>query len=351
MIERVKFGTTKEGTEASIYILENGNGMHVQVSDFGALILTVMISDKNGYIKDITLGFDELEDYYNTDTGFGAYIGRNANRIKNACVVIGGKKYRLDKNDGENNLHSGFTRSHCKMYDARCGKSKEGNYVEFSRISPQYEQGFPGDLEQQIRYTLTENNELIIDYKMIGNETTVVNPTNHTYFNLNGQDSGNILQHQLEIYSDSFLEIDEEFIPTGEILNVENTPMDFRTKKIIGKQIDYSDIQISRAKGYDHNYVFANDGKLKKMAKLYSEDSGITMTVYSDLCGMQLYTGNFLDGVVGKGGTRYEEKAGICFETQYYPNACNVDRFPSSILKAGKTYKSRTIYQFANLKT
>lgn len=270
MIERLKFGLTKEGKEASIYILENNNGMHVQVSDFGALILTIMFPDKNGQIKDITLGFDELEDYYNTDT----------------C----------------------FVRSHCKMYDAKCGKSREGKYVELRRLSPKYEQGFPGDLEQRIRYTLTDNNELIIDYKMTTNETTVVNPTNHTYFNLNGQDEGDILQHRLEIYANSFPEIDEDFIPTGNILNVENTPMDFRTKKIIGKQIDYSDIQISRAKGYDQNYVFTNDGKLKKMAKLYCDESGITMIVYSDLCGMQLYTGNFLDGVVGKGGIRYEEK-------------------------------------------
>lgn len=182
---------------------------------------------------------------------------------------------------------------------------------------------------------------------MVSNETTVVNPTNHTYFNLNGQNNGDILQHQLEICSDSFLEIDEEFIPTGRVLSVENTPMDFRTMKIIGKQIDYSDIQISRARGYDHNYVFENNGKLKKMAKMYSEESGITMTVYSDLCGMQLYSGNFLDGVIGKDGTKYEEKAGICFETQYYPNACNEKQFPSSILKAGQQYKSRTVYEFA----
>lgn len=348
MIECIKFGTTKEGAEASIYILENSNGMHVQLSDFGALILTIMLPDKNGCIKDITLGFDELENYYNTDTGFGAYIGRNANRIKNASVVIDGKEYRLDKNDGENNLHSGFHRSHCQMYAADYGKSKEGSYVEFSRISPHLEQGFPGDLEQKIRYTLTENNELVIDYKMISNETTVANPTNHTYFNLNGQDSGDILQHELEIYSDSFLEIDEEFIPTGKILSVENTPMDFRKRHKIGEQIDFRDVQIIRAKGYDHNYVFANDGKLKRMARLFSKDSGIAMTVYSDMCGMQLYSGNFLDGVVGKNGTRYKNRAGICFETQYYPNACNEEQFPSSMLRAEKIYKSRTIYEFIN---
>lgn len=345
-MERLRFGTTNEGKEASIYILENGSGMHVQVSDFGALILTIMFPDRNGELKDVTLGFDELQEYYCTETCFGAYVGRNANRIKNACVVLDGKEYRLDNNDGKNNLHSGFVRSHCKMYDARCGKTKEGSYVELSRISPKFEQGFPGDLEQRIRYTLTDNNELIIDYRMITNETTVVNPTNHTYFNLNGQDSGNILNHQLEIYTNSFLEIDEELLPTGRILDVNNTPMDFCSQKVIGEQIDYSNIQISLANGYDHNYVFINDGKLKKMAKLYSEESGINMTVYSDLCGMQLYTGNFLEGVVGKGGITYEEKAGVCFETQYYPNACNEEHFPSSVLKAGQVYKSRTIYEF-----
>lgn len=348
MIERIRFGTTKEGAEASIYIIENSNGMHVQLSDFGALVLTIMLPDKNGYIKDITLGFDEMEDYYNTDTGFGAYVGRNANRIKNASVTIEGIEYCLDKNNGKNNLHSGFNRSHCKMYDAIYGKSNEGDYVEFSRTSPHLEQGFPGNLKQKIRYTLTEQNELIIDYKMVGDKTTVVNPTNHTYFNLNGQGSGNVLQHELEVYSDAFLEIDEEFIPTGKILEVENTPMDFRKKQIIGSQIDSNYVQVTRAKGYDHNYVFPNDRKLKKMAMLHSEESGITMSVYSDLCGLQVYSGNFLDGVIGKNGIKQEPRSGICFETQYYPNACNEEQFPSSILKAGETYKSRTIYQFTN---
>ena len=350
MIERIRFGTTKEGEEASIYILENSNGMHVQLSDFGALVLTIILPDKNGYIKDITLGYDEMEDYYNIDTGFGAYVGRNANRIKNASVTIEGTEYCLDKNDGKNNLHSGFNRSHCKMYDANYGKSKEGCYVEFSRTSLHLEQGFPGDLEQKIRYTLTEQNELIIDYKMVGDKTTVVNPTNHTYFNLNGQDSGNVLQHELEVYSNAFLEIDEEFIPTGKILEVENTPMDFRKKQITGTRIDSNYVQVVRAKGYDHNYVFPNDRKLKKMAMLHSEESGITMSVYSDLCGLQVYSGNYLDGVIGKNGMKYEKRSGICFETQYYPNACNEEQFPSSILKAGETYKSRTIYQFTNCK-
>lgn len=346
MIREFDFGITKEGKTAKRYVLENSKGTQIEVSNFGALVLSIKLYDKSNTKRDIVLGFANLEDYYDTSTGFGAYVGRNANRIKDALVTIEGIQYQLDANNNGNNLHSGYDRSHCKLYDAKCGENESGSFVEFFRISPHMEQGFPGNLKQTIRYILTEQNEFQIEYDMISDQTTVVNPTNHTYFNLNGHDSGTILEHEMEVWSDGFLETDETLIPTGKILNVEGTPMDFQKRKSVGKDIlsNYQPLLI--ANGYDHNYIFKNDGEMKKMATLYGIQSGIVMTVYSDLCGLQIYSGNFLNGEIGKNKAIYEKQDGICFETQFYPNACNEPTFPSSILKAGKKYQSKTIYQF-----
>lgn len=345
-MEKKAFGITKDSEKAVKYILKNTIGMEMEASDFGALILSVRVPDRNGVKRDVVLGFDTLEAYYDNSIGFGAYIGRNGNRIEGACVTIEGVKYPLDVNDNDNNLHSGNDRSHYKFYQAVTGESEEGSFVEFLRTSPHLEQGFPGNLKQRIRYTLTEENEIVIDYDMVSDKTTVVNPTNHSYFNLSGHDSGDVLSHELEIYSEGFLPTDKYLIPTGEIWPVAGTPMDFRTKKPVGKDIqaDYEPLKI--AGGYDHNYVFENDGVLKAVAGLYSPESGIRMKVYTDLCGLQIYSGNFLDGIKGKGGASYERNAGICFETQFYPNACKEPKFPSSILPAGKVFRSRTVYKF-----
>ena len=340
------FGTTKDNEQASRYILKNKQGMEIAISDFGALLLAIRMKDKNAEIQDVILGYDSMEEYYNNDCGFGAYIGRNGNRIQGASVVLDGVEYLLEKNDNGNNLHSGRKRSHYQFYKATVGESEEGEYVQLERVSPHLEQGFPGNLKQVIRYTLSEDNRLIIDYEMESDMTTVVNPTNHTYFNLAGHKSGDVLAQKLEIYSDAFLPTDDELIPTGEVATVEGTPMDFRQAKAVGQDIhaEYEPLQI--AGGYDHNYVFENNGKMKQMAKIYCPLTGIYMKVYSDLCGMQIYSGNFLDGVRGKEDAVYAKNAGICFETQYYPNACKEPRFPSSILKAGKKFTSRTIYEF-----
>lgn len=346
MIERKYFGKTGTGEIAYKYILSNKNDMQIEVSNFGALVLSILIKDKNEIKRDVALGFANLEDYFQTDTGMGAYVGRNANRIEGASVNINGVDYVLDTNDGKNNLHSGYNRSHCQMYNVKSGESECGNFIEFHRISKHLEQGFPGDLEQIIRYTLTDNNEFIIDYDMICDKSTIVNPTNHTYFNLDGHDSGTILEHELEVYSDSFLEINEETIPTGKIINVNSTPMDFKTRKKIGKDINSEYVQLQYAHGFDHNYIFKNDRKLKKVAKLFGANSGINMSVLSDLCGLQIYTGNFLNGEKGKDEIYYQKNSGICLETQFYPNSCNEKEFPSPILEAGKRFLSKTIYDF-----
>ena len=346
MIERKFFEKNKDGDVASKFVLKNKKGMQIEVSDFGALVLSISIKDKQGVVRDVALGFEHLEDYYDTETGMGAYVGRNANRIKGACVSIDGVEYKLDANNGKNNLHSGYDRSHCHMYCSEKGVGQSGEYVEFYRVSPHLEQGFPGNLKQTIRYTLTEDNKLVIDYVMSSDKTTVVNPTNHTYFNLDGHNSGSVLEHELEVYSDAFLSIDKEMIPTGDIVDVSNTPMDFRIKKKIGLDIDSKYLPMKYAGGYDHNYIFKNDRVLKKVAKLYSSSSGINMTVLSDLCGLQIYTGNFLSGQAGKTGSKYNKHSGICLETQFYPNSCNDKRFPNPILEAGKEFVSRTVYQF-----
>lgn len=346
-MNRTCFGVTKAGNNAKRYLLENASGMELEVSDFGALILAVRVPDKYGRKRDVVLGYGSLEEYYDISCGFGAYVGRNANRIGGACVTLDGVLYQLEANDNEkNNLHSGSDRSYCKFYQAVTGEHEEGSFVQLERLSPHMEQGFPGNLKQKIRYSLTNQNEMIIDYEMESDMTTVVNPTNHSYFNLSGHGSGDILGHELEIYSEAFLPTDEALIPTGEIASVEGTPMDFRHKKTVGRDIDADYLPLQIAGGYDHNYVFANDRVIKKVAKLFSPESGIFMNVFSDLCGMQVYSGNFLKGEKGKEGAIYNKRNGICFETQFYPNSCNDTNFPSCVLDAGKVFKSRTIYQF-----
>lgn len=346
MKEQSFFGKISNGEIANRFVLENSNGMRIEVTDFGALVLSIILKDRNGVLRDVVLGFDNFEDYFQTDTGMGAYVGRNANRIKGASLYIEGVKYTLESNDGKNNLHSGFDRSHCKLYYSKRGEVSNGQYVDFYRISPHLEQGFPGNLEQKIRYTLTDNNEFIIDYNMISDKSTIVNPTNHSYFNLDGHDSGTVLHHELEVYSDAYLNTDEELIPTGEIIDVTDTPMDFRQRKKVGQDIECDYLPLQYARGYDHNYVFENDRVLKKVAKLYAANSGIAMTVLSDLCGLQIYSGNFLNGEIGKGGAVYNKNSGICLETQFYPNACNEKKFPSPLLKAREKFTSRTVYQF-----
>lgn len=346
MVKKTDYGITRKGETAGKYTLRNKAGVQVEISDFGALILAIRVNDRAGVERDVVLGYDTLEEYYNNDCGFGAYIGRNGNRIQGACVTLEGVEYELEANDNGNNLHSGSNRSHYQFYKATTGEREEGCFVQLERISLHLEQGFPGNLKQKICYTLTDKNQLVIDYEMESDKKTVVNPTNHSYFNLAGHDGGNILSHELEIYADAFLPTDEELIPTGEIATVKDTPMDFRQKKTVGRDIntEYGPLQI--AGGYDHNYVFENDGVLKSVAKLYCPESGIYMKVFTDLCGMQVYSGNFLNGVKGKQGAVYEKNAGICFETQFYPNACKEAGFPSSILEAGKVFCSRTVYEF-----
>ncbi len=340
--QKEAWGLTRQGQAASKYLLTNDKGMEVALSDFGALILSIRL-DVRGSSRDVVLGYETVEQYYHNDPGFGAYVGRNGNRIANAGVTIEGVRYGLEPNDNGNNLHSGSNRAYYEFYDAVWGQEAGSLWVEFSRVSPHLEQGFPGDLRQQIRYTLDNTNQLTISYRMVCDRATVINPTNHCYFNLAGHGSGTVLAHTLTVAADHFLPTDDKLIPTGELRPVEGTPFDFRSPHVIGERIDDAYLPLQQAGGYDHNYCL--NGSAPAVV-LTSPGGDVTMEVTTDLPGMQVYAGNFLMGEEGKEGAVYSRRSGICFESQLYPNACNTPAFRSSIVPAGQVYESSTGYRF-----
>lgn len=330
--------------KATLYTFENKNGMIMEVSDFGATLYALLVPDKDGNLCDVVLGYDSPEGYMGpSGTGFGATIGRNGNRIANGTFMLNGKTYQLDKNNNGNNLHSGLDYYHYRIWDV---KETTESSITFSLHSPDGDQGYPGTFDVDVTYTLTDENELKIDYYGVPDADTVVNMTNHSYFNLNGHASGNVLEHDLWVDADAFTATDEQLIPTGEIVSVEGTPMDFRVKKPVGRDIETDYEAIAFGGGYDHNWCLNNDGKFTKVIELSSVMSGITMEVYTDLPGVQIYSGNFLENEPGKAGTVYKHRQGICFETQVYPDAINHENFPSPVCKKGEEYKTTTIYKF-----
>ena len=338
-----KFGTTKEGAEVTRYTITNKNGLSMSALDYGAIISHLMVPDKNGTLDDIVLGFDNVAGYEVNGCFFGSFIGRHGNRIGDAKFVLNGKTYELEKNDGKNNLHGGTPGYHKVMYQA----STTDNSVTFTRVSPDMEQGYPGNLDICVTYTLTDEDELRIDYKMKSDQDTLCNPTNHSYFNLKGHNGGTITDHKLYIKANGFTETTEDLIPNGTIVDVTGTPMDFRTKKPISQDIeaDYQTLKV--AGGYDHNFVLdKKEGVLEKIGEVSEDTTGRTMEIYTDLPGMQLYSGNFIEKEDGKGGNVYTKRTGVCFETQYFPNSVNIPAFPSCVLKAGDEFTSATIYKF-----
>lgn len=347
-ISQQPFGVTKNGEKATKYILTNDHGMKVTLSDYGANVIGIVVPDKNGKQDDVVLGYDDLKSYEVNSCAFGSLIGRHANRIEGARFVLNGKTYELEKNNGENNLHSGSKSFNKYMYETEVYEEEEEISVEFSRLSPDMEQGFPGNLDYSVTYTLTNDNELVIEYYAVSDQDTIVNMTNHSYFNLAGHQKGDVLTQEVQIDSNQITSIKEGLIPTGEYTMVENTPMDFRVKKPIGRDINENYAPLVMAGGYDHNYVLNTNGKdIVKVAELDDPSSGRSMEVYTDLPGIQLYTGNFIsEGEKGKDGAVYGKHSGVCFETQYYPNSCNIKEFPSVIRKAKEEYESVTIYKF-----
>jgi aldose 1-epimerase len=342
------FGQTKDKKTAYLYTVENKNGVTAKFTDFGAILVALEVPDKDGKTEDVVLGFEKLEDYFVNDPNFGATIGRHANRIGGAAFTLNGKTYELDKNDGKNNLHGGFNGYHKRLWEAKTGEEARGQVIEFTYHSPDGDQGFPGNLDISVKYILTEDNALIIEYNATPDKDTVINLTNHSYFNLAGQASGTILDQIAWIDSDEFTFADEESIPNGEIRKTAGTPMDFTTPKKVGVDIAADYDQLNWGKGFDHNWILkTKKGTQTLVASLYDEKSGRYMEVYTDLPGIQFYTGNFLDGTLtGKNGAVYIQRSGLCFETQYFPNAINVPSFDQPVTKAGELYHTETMYKF-----
>lgn len=337
------FGVTSKGEEAKLYTLSNEAGMEIAVSDYGATLVQVIVPDREGHPCDVVLGFDEAAGYEETGTFFGATVGRNANRIGGASIEVNGKKYELAKNDNGNNLHSGPDFYNTRMWDV---KEAKGDHVIFSLESPDGDQGYPGAVHIEVTYTLTEDNAVKISYYAVPTEDTVINMTNHSYFNMAGHASGDVMEQEVWIDADAFTRADRESIPTGEITPVEGTPMDFREKKALGRDI-YDDYEaLNFGWGYDHNWVLNNNGKFAKVAEMSSGVSGITMEVYTDLPGIQLYSGNFLIEEKGKGGALYHKRQAACFETQFFPDAIHKENFPGPICKKGEVYETVTMYKF-----
>lgn len=321
-------------------ILKN-NYLEVEISEFGASIISIKTPDRHGKIVDVVLGYDDIEKYKRQTKYIGATVGRCCNRIKNGLIDIDGTKYQLNCNDGKNHLHGGDI-----GFDKKIWNSKEiENGVELNYISEDGEENYPGQLDVKVTYTLKENS-LVINYKATTNKTTICNLTNHTYFNLNGY--GNILQHQVQILADYFTENNQESIPTGKIIPVENTPMDFRNPQYIEKDINNEYYQIQYAKGFDNNWVLNNyNGEIRKIATAYSKLSGIELEVSTDLPGLQFYSGNFLDGAEnGKNNIPIKNHSGFCLECQYFPDAFNHKNFPQPVLRVGEVYNKTIEYKF-----
>ena len=337
------FGKTSKGIEAHKYSIANKNGMKVVLTDMGAAIVEVWVKNKDGQLVDVVLGYDDVQQYEKEGTYFGAVVGRYANRIAGAKFEIDGVVYELDANNNENNLHSGARGLAREVWNV--AEHKE-NQIVFTRLAK--EDGFPGTADCRVTYELTDDDALVISYLATPDKKSPFNMTNHAYFNLNGHDAGTILNHELMIKASGYTPvIDEKAIPTGEIAPVENTPFDFRTAKPIGRDIEEDFKQLIFGQGYDHNLVIdkETDG-VEKIANAYSAESGICMEVFTDCVGVQLYTGNFLEGDLGKNGHHYERRDGFCLETQFFPNSINETNFLRPVTNAGEDYKTQTIYKF-----
>jgi len=335
-----------KGKKGELYTLNNKNGMEVCFTNIGARIVSIMVPDRNGEMKDVVLGFDNSRDYETIPTDFGATIGRYANRIANGKIVIDGIEYQLPRNNFGHCLHGGDNGWQYSMFD---GKKIGDSVLEFSLVSPDGDENFPGKMNVKVRFELTDDNAIDIRYQATTDRKTVINMTNHSYFNLTGDPQKSAMEHILYLNANEYTPVDNTFMTTGEILPVEGTSMDFTTPKALSQDIDKMDfIQLKNGNGYDHNWVLNTKGNDKELAaKLFSPASGIILEVYTDEPGIQVYAGNFMDGTVtGKKGIVYNQRAAVCLETQHYPDSPNKPDWHSVILEPGETYTSRTVYKF-----
>ena len=349
-ITKSTFGKTTDGQQADLYVLSNNKGMQVAITNFGATIVSVKVPDRNGKVADVVLGYDDVKDHESGKAYFGATVGRYANRIAHGEFTLNGTTYTLAKNDGENHLHGGVRGFSKKMWTAKEVSTGNRPALKFTYVSEDGEEGYPGKLEASVTFTLTDKSELIIQYSAATDKATVINLTNHSYFNLAGQDSGDILSHHLTLYADKFTPVDATLIPTGELRNVKGTPFDFTRAEAIGTRINQSDQQLKFGKGYDHNWVLKKNkvGGLSPAAELYDAQSGRVVDVQTTEPGVQFYSGNFLDGTArGKAGKAYNYRTGLCLETQHFPDSPNHPHFPTTTLKPGERFRSTTIYAFS----
>ena len=346
------WGNMPDGREVYLYTLVNRNGVSASFTNLGAVWVNMNVPDRDGNLVDVVLGFDSADEYLINPPHFGAPIGRNANRIAGAKFSINGKEYKLDPNNGPNNLHSGPDLYQSRLWNSEAEENDLGTSVSFSLFSPDGDQGFPGNANITITYTLTPDNSLDISYHMICDADTVANFTNHSYFNLDGLNGADAMKQRVWIDADTYTRADEGSIPTGEFTPVKGTPMDFTVMKPIEQDINENYEALIFGGGYDHNWVLNHpQGEVSLCAASESDKTGIRMEVYTDLPGIQFYTANFLkNGMTGKGGAVYEKRCCYCFETQYYPDSVNKPEFQSPVLKAGEEYKTTTIYKFSNIK-
>ena len=342
-LTRKSWGRLADGTAVEIYALRNGK-IEAAITTYGGIVVSLQVPDRKGNMYDVVLGYDSLSQYVSNNAYFGAIVGRYANRIAHGSFLLEGKTYSVPKNNGDNSLHGG-TRGFDKVV-WKAKPIKDG--IELSYVSRDGEQGYPGTLTTTVRYTLNDDG-LRIEYSATTNKPTVVNLTNHSYFNLAGQGKGTILQQQLKIHASRFTPVDSTLIPTGELRSVEGTAFDFRALTPIGERIDADEDQLHKGKGYDHNWILdKSQGKLSEAAELYDPGTGRVLQVLTTELGLQFYSGNFLDGtIVGKQGRTYEHRSGLCLETQHFPDSPNHPNFPSTELKPGKRYRSVTAFKFS----
>lgn len=343
------FGVTRDGQQVHRYTLKNRHGMTARLITYGATLTELHVPDREGNFADVVLGFDSLEQYETQSPYFGCTTGRVANRIANGTFQLDGRTYTLARNNGPNHLHGGEKGLDKRVWSATEVNTPDGPGVRFTYLSPDGEEGYPGNVQITVQYTLTDDNELRIEYWATTDAPTPINLTNHSYFNLSGQHTSNILNHVLRINASHYTPTDEMLIPTGQIAPVAGTPVDFTTPRAIGERIDQMKPTTGNPPGgYDLNYVLNDDGTpLRRAATLYDPESGRIMQVLTNEPGIQFYSGNFLDGTLrGKGGVIYNKHAALCLETQHFPNSVNQPSFPSIIVRPGETYHSICIYKF-----
>lgn len=345
-LESTVWGKTAAGEEVKLFTLRNASGMEARIINYGGIIVSVKVPDKNGTLADVVLGFDTLEPYLGKHPHFGCITGRYANRIGGAKFPLDGQEVTVTANSGKNHIHGGREAFDKKLWSAKELREADSVGVELGYTSADGEEGFPGTLKSTVTYKLTTDNALELHYAATTDKTTVVNLTNHSYFNLAGEGSGDILGHELTIPTEQFTPTDDDLIPTGEITSIKGTPLDFSTPHLIGERIGADFKPLIQGIGYDHNYVLSGSG-LKLAAVAKDSKSGRVMTVRTTEPAVQLYSGNHLKGTSGKGGHVYLKRHGFCLESQHYPDSPNQPAFPSTTLRPGETYQSTTIYQFS----